>query len=151
MAGHAVKPHHLCIRQYNSEDEGAVVALWEACNLTRPWNNPQLDIERKISVNDGLFLIAETTDKVKLLGSIMGGYDGHRGWVNYLAVDPGHQRQGVARLLMAEIETLLLARGCPKINLQVRTGNNDVLAFYNALGFTVDQAVSLGKRLIPDV
>lgn len=145
-----MKPQHLCIRQYSSGDAEAVIALWESCGLTRPWNNPQRDIERKIAVEDGLFLVAETADKTQLIGSVMGGYDGHRGWINFLAVDPGHQRQGIARLLMDEVEKLLLAQGCPKINLQVRTGNDDVLAFYDALGFSVDQAVSLGKRLIPD-
>ncbi|MEE9320287.1 MAG: GNAT family acetyltransferase [Granulosicoccus sp.] len=145
-----VKPQPLCIRQYSLDDAEAVIALWESCGLTRPWNNPQRDIERKIAVEDGLFLVAETADKSQLLGSVMGGYDGHRGWINYLAVGPEHQRQGIARSLVEEIEKLLLAQGCPKINLQVRTGNDDVLAFYDALGFSVDQAVSMGKRLIPD-
>ena len=80
----------------------------------------------------------------------MGGYEGHRGWVNYLAVHPERRGRGDGRALMAELEHRLLARGCPKINLQVREDNAVALAFYERLGFTVDASVSLGKRLIPD-
>jgi ribosomal protein S18 acetylase RimI-like enzyme len=85
-----------------------------------------------------------------LAGAVMAGYDGHRGWVNYLAVDPGRQGQGLGRLLMSEAEKYLRARGCPKVNLQVRTSNEQAVAFYQRLGYRVDEAVSMGKRLTED-
>ena len=86
----------------------------------------------------------------KIIATAMGGYEGHRGWVNYLAVDPEYQRKGYGRQIMAEIEKRLLALGCPKINLQVRDGNTQALEFYNRIGYKNDNVVSLGKRLIPD-
>jgi ribosomal protein S18 acetylase RimI-like enzyme len=80
----------------------------------------------------------------------MAGYDGHRGWVNYLAVDPAHRRRGLGRTLMVEVESRLRALGCAKINLQIRHDNRDARAFYERLGFTEDAAVSYGKRLERD-
>ncbi len=85
-----------------------------------------------------------------IIATAMAGYDGHRGWVNYLAVSPDHRRRGYGRLLMERIETELRSMGCPKVNIQVRATNSDALRFYTGLGYTVDQAVSLGKRLIKD-
>ena len=122
-----------------------MVALWQACNLTRPWNDPRKDIARKRAVQRELFLVAELDGRI--VGSVMGGYEGHRGWVNYLAVDDVERRSGLGRRLMDEIETRLRALGCPKLNLQVRGDNRAALAFYQKLGFAVDDAVSLGKRL----
>ena len=136
------------IRPFATSDTENVIALWMACNLTRPWNNPALDIQRKCAVADELFLVAEVNGEI--IGSVMGGYEGHRGWINYLAVHPGHQKQGLGRLLMHDVENRLLKLGCPKINLQVREGNNDVIAFYEAIGFSDDKCRSFGKRLIPD-
>lgn len=136
------------IRPFQPADRDDVIALWQASGLTRPWNDPGKDIDRKCSVQDDLFLIAQA-DQV-LVGSVMGGYDGHRGWINYLAVLPDWRRQGLGRLLMGEVETRLLASGCPKINLQIRLGNEQALAFYESLGFTDDQCYCLGKRLISD-
>jgi ribosomal protein S18 acetylase RimI-like enzyme len=80
----------------------------------------------------------------------MAGYDGHRGWVNYLAVDPAHRSKGYGRSLMQRVEELLTTRGCPKLNIQVRADNQEVLQFYRKIGYLADNAVSLGKRLIPD-
>lgn len=136
------------IRPYRESDEAAVVALWEACGLTRPWNDPRRDIARKLTVQPELFLVGTLDDAV--VASAMAGFEGHRGWVNYLAVAPGARQQSYGRQLMAGIEALLQARGCPKINLQVRTGNAGVLEFYRKLGYVQDDVVSLGKRLIPD-
>ena len=136
------------IRPFREDDTEAVVALWEACELTRPWNDPRKDIARKLTVQREWFLVAETDGAI--VGSVMGGYDGHRGWVNYLAVDPAQQRSGVGRELMAEVERLLAAAGCPKINLQVRGTNEAALGFYERLGYTRDDVVSLGRRLEPD-
>lgn len=136
------------IRTFHPGDTAAVISLWRACELTRPWNNPELDIQRKLAVNDELFLVAD--DDGLIVGSIMGGYEGHRGWINYLAVSPTVQKQGLGRDLMSAVETRLLNLGCPKINLQVRTGNDAVIAFYEAIGYSNDECVSFGKRIIPD-
>jgi ribosomal protein S18 acetylase RimI-like enzyme len=136
------------IRSFEEADGPAVIALWQACALTRPWNDPARDISRKLSVQRDLFLVG-VRDGV-LMASVMAGYDGHRGWVNYLAVHPDWRRQRHGESLMHEVERRLLALGCPKLNLQVRTANAQVLDFYRALGYLPDDVVSMGKRLIPD-
>ncbi len=138
----------MVIRPYQHADEPAIIALWEACKLTRPWNDPGKDIARKLTVQRELFLVGEEDGIV--MASIMCGYDGHRGWVNYLAVHQAYQRRGYGKLLMKAAEDALLAMDCPKINLQVRTGNASVLAFYRHIGYVQDDVVSLGRRLIPD-
>ena len=125
-----------------------MIALWRACGLVRPWNDPRKDIRRKLGVNPEWFLIGESAGRI--VGTVMAGYEGHRGWINYLAVEPGRQRAGLGRALMAEAERLLCAAGCPKINLQVRSTNAAVIAFYRRLGYAEDAVVSLGKRLESD-
>lgn len=137
------------IRAFVPSDTESVVALWEACGLVRPWNDPRRDIERKATVQSELFLVAEDADR-RVVAAGMAGFDGHRGWVNYLAVLPELQGSGLGRTLMAEFEQRLAAMGCPKVNLQVRAGNEQVIGFYESLGYSPDQTVSLGKRLIPD-
>ena len=136
------------IRPFEEADEPAVIALWHACELTRPWNDPHKDIVRKLQVQRELFLVGVL--ERKLVASVMAGYEGHRGWVNYLAVDPALRGRGFGAQLMRRVEELLLDRGCPKINLQVRSTNTAVIAFYHRLGYLDDATVSLGKRLIPD-
>ncbi|CAN7340098.1 GNAT family acetyltransferase [Variovorax sp. LjRoot290] len=136
------------IRPFQPSDEGSVVALWHACGLTRPWNDPHRDIQRKLGEQPELFLVATENDA--LLGSAMVGFDGHRGWVYYLAVSPQHRRLSIGRALMQEAEQLLIERGCPKINLLIRSSNAEVIAFYRKLGYTRDDVVSLGRRLIHD-
>lgn len=136
------------IRPFISSDSEAVVSLWQCCGLIRSWNNPRLDIERKRTVNPEWFVVGEIAHEI--VASAMFGYEGHRGWVNYLAVSPQHQQRGYAKDLMQFGEELLLAVGCPKLNLQVRETNAQALGFYEALGYKVDASVSLGKRLIPD-
>jgi ribosomal protein S18 acetylase RimI-like enzyme len=136
------------IREFVESDTEQVVTLWHAAGLVRPWNDPSRDTERKLAVQRDLFLFGVVDGVV--VATAMAGYDGHRGWINYLAVDPGHRGRGDGRLMMAEVETRLTAAGCPKLNLQVRTDNTDALGFYAALGYSADAAVSLGKRLIPD-
>ena len=138
----------LQIRPYEAADEVAVVALWHACGLTRPWNDPRRDIARKLTVQPELFLIATTG--AGLVATAMVGFDGHRGWVNYLAVAPSHRHRSIGRVLMQEAERLLTALGCPKLNLQVRSANTEVLAFYRALGYAPDDVVAMGRRLIAD-
>ncbi|PYY48021.1 GNAT family acetyltransferase [Curtobacterium sp. MCBD17_023] len=140
------------IRPFRPEDTDAVVALWESCGLVRPWNDPRRDIARKLTVQPELFLVAEGAagGAPEVVAAGMAGFDGHRGWVNYLAVRPDLQGGGLGRAMMAEFERLLTDMGCPKLNLQVRAGNEQVIAFYETLGYAPDQAVSLGKRLIVD-
>ena len=139
------------IRSYESTDDAAVIDLWTACDLTRAWNDPAKDIARKLTVQPEWFLVgADDAQGKEVIASAMFGYDGHRGWVNYLAVSPACQRRGYARQLMARGEALLMAAGCPKLNLQLRTSNADVLNFYQHIGYGRDDVVSLGKRLIPD-
>lgn len=140
----------MLIRSYRPADEADIIALWQACGLTRPWNDPKKDIARKLTEQPELFLVGED-DGGRPVASAMVGFDGHRGWVYYLAVDPAQQRLGWGRALMARAEQLLVERGCPKINLLVRKGNDAVLGFYDSLGYAQDEAVSLGKRLIPDL
>jgi ribosomal protein S18 acetylase RimI-like enzyme len=138
----------LSIRPYGREDEQAVIALWIACGLVVPQNNPRRDIERKLRVHPEWFLVGERAGAV--VATCMVGYDGHRGWINYLAVRPDCQRQGYARQIMAEAERLLQEAGCPKINLQIRATNPEVVAFYRRIGYRVDEVVSMGKRLEAD-
>ena len=136
------------LRPYRHSDRDALVALWSACGLLRPWNDPDRDIARKLAHDDDL-LVLELDDR--LIGSVMVGFDGHRGWVNYLAVDPRHQGNGHGATLMIEAERRLALRGCPKVNLQVRAASKQAVGFYQHLGYVVDEVVSLGKRLFDDV
>lgn len=135
------------IREFRAEDRDSVVALWQRCDLTRPWNDPFRDIERKIASQPALFFVAEIEGRV--VGSAMAGWDGHRGWVNYLAVDPEERCRGLGRALMDAAENALVDLGCPKINVQIRHGN-DAVDFYRRLGFREDEVVSMGKRLESD-
>ena len=139
----------LAIRPYQAGDEQSIVALWQACQLTRAWNNPYRDIARKLSTQANWFLVG--TIKDKLTASAMFGYNGHRGWVNYLAVLPASQGKGHARQMMQAGETLLLEAGCPKLSLQIRSSNAAVISFYQHLGYAADDVVSMGKRLIADI
>ena len=136
------------IRPFQDRDEADVIHLWERCGLLRPWNDPRKDIARKLRVQRELFLIGTIDGAV--VASVMAGYEGHRGWVNYLAVDPQRRRQGLARALMSEVERRLRDIGCPKINLQIRRDNMDAISFYERLGYAEDAAVSFGKRLERD-
>lgn len=138
----------MLIRPFTSADTAAVVQLWEVCGLTRPWNDPRKDIERKLSEQPELFLVGDTDGQVT--ATAMVGFDGHRGWLYYLAVAPEHRGAGLGSQLIATAEELLIARGCPKLNLQVRGGNTRLIEYYKTLGFEEDHAVGLGKRLIPD-
>lgn len=138
----------LTIRPYRGPDRDAVIALWERCELTRPWNDPGLDIDRKLDRDPDGFLVGSTGGRV--VASVMVGYDGHRGWINYLAVDPDVRRAGVGSALMRAAEEHLMALGCPKVNLQIRTSNLDAVRFYESIGYSMDDVVSMGRRLIDD-
>jgi len=137
-----------CIRAFGPEDEDAVIELWGLCGLIVPHNDPRKDIRRKLRVNPEWFLVGEENGAI--LATCMVGYEGHRGWINYLAVAPMRQRQRLATRMMERAEGLLRAVGCPKINLQIRSTNLQVIAFYESLGFKVDTVTSLGKRLEVD-
>jgi ribosomal protein S18 acetylase RimI-like enzyme len=136
------------IRSYQTADESAVIDLWQRCGSFQGRVRPQRDIARKLTVQSDWFLVGEVGGLV--MASVLVGYDGHRGWINYLAVHPEHQRRGHALALMNAAEERLLAAACPKINLQVRTSNTAVLDFYRHIGYLPDDVVSLGKRLIED-
>lgn len=130
-------------------DQSAVINLWEKCGLIVPWNNAVLDIKRKLNVNRELFLVGVV--KGKVITTVMGGYEGHRGWINYLAVHPDQRRYGFGREIMEAVEHLLKKMGCPKISLQIRASNTDVISFYQSLGYKDDNVISLGKKLIVDL
>ncbi len=136
------------IRQFDVRDSEAVIELWKECGLIVPWNHPQRDIERKLKEQPEGFLVAEVEGRI--VASVMAGYDGHRGWVNYLAVDPGWQRRGYGRMMMDAVEAYLFDRGAPKVQLQIRESNAEVIAFYEAIGYKNDHVVSFGKRLEED-
>ncbi|MEX2535291.1 MAG: GNAT family acetyltransferase [Trueperaceae bacterium] len=133
------------IRPYRSGDEQQVVALWRRCGLSVPWNDPQEDIARKIAIQPELFLVGTLAGIP--VATVMAGFDGHRGWINYLAVSPQQQGRGFGRQMMAGAESRLASLGCPKINLQIRSANSAVVAFYANLGYVIDEVVSMGKRL----
>ena len=136
------------IEPASAQDATAVTALWRACGLTRPWNDPAADFSRAIGDAAATVLVAR--DEARIAGSVMAGFDGHRGWVYYLAVAPGRQRRGLGRALMAAAEDWLAARGAPKLQLMVRGGNDAALAFYEAIGLARQDVVVLGRFLDED-
>ena len=139
-------PTSLQVRPYEDADEAAVIALWnEVLPDDAPHNDPATAIRHKLAVERDLFFVAVVLGAVT--GTVLGGYDGHRGWVYSLAVLPQYQRQGVGGALVRHLEQALAARGCLKVNLQVRASNAGVVAFYEKLGYAVEPRVSMGKRL----
>lgn len=133
------------ITEFQETDRTGVIALWKRCGLVAPQNDPNKDIDRKMKVAPELFLVGKLGGQI--VASVMGGYEGHRGWVNYLGVDPDYRRKGYGRVMMIEIERRLKAVGCPKINLQVREANAAAIQFYEAIGFGNDHVIGFGKRL----
>lgn len=138
----------MTILPFEPSDTEAVITLWRACGLVVPWNDPHRDIERKLQVQPELFLVGESQGR--LVATVMAGYEGHRGWLNYLAVSPEEQRQGLGRQIVEYAIEKLRERGCPKINLQVRASNGQVIAFYERLGFKVEEVLNMGMRLHSD-
>ena len=136
------------IRSYSESDEASVVELWREVFPDSPsWNHPEVDIQRKLAVQRELFLGAWLN--TELVGTAMAGYDGHRGWVYHVAVKAGFRRQGIGSALMQRAERELARLGCPKLNLQVRASENEAVAFYQRLGYEIEERVSMGKRLQP--
>ncbi len=138
----------MIIRNFEEPDRNAVIALWQACDLTRPWNDPHQDIDRKMQYQPELFFVGIENNAI--IASAMAGYDGHRGSVFYLAISPQKQGNGYGKKMMHHLENTLRAIGCPKINIAVRTTNVPVLAFYNRQGYSKDDVVIIAKRLITD-
>jgi len=140
----------LSIRCFEAGDTDAVVALWQEAfpeyrDVTRPQRNPHLSIANKMATQPELFFVAELDGRP--VGTVMAGYDGHRGWMYSLAVDTTQRRLGIGTRLVAHAEAALTARGCPKVNLQVLSAKEEIRAFYEALGYRADPVISLGKRL----
>jgi ribosomal protein S18 acetylase RimI-like enzyme len=134
------------IRPFQKSDEQAVIALWnEVLPDSAPHNDPATAIRKKREVECDLFFVAEVEGTV--VGTVMGGYDGHRGWVYSLAVKPQHRYQRIGGALMRRLEAALSERGCLKVNLQIRSSNAGVIAFYEKIGYAVEERVSMGKRL----
>ena len=133
------------IRGYQETDKEEVVNLWQICGLIVPWNDPVKDIRRKFVFQRDLLLVG--IHDTRLVGTVMAGYEGHRGWINYLATDPDYRNRGYGRRLMEVAEEQLRALGCPKINLQIRTTNTEVIEFYKRIGYVEDDVISMGKRL----
>jgi ribosomal protein S18 acetylase RimI-like enzyme len=138
------------IRPFGEGDTDAVIRLWQDCGLTRLWNDPRKDIARKLTTQPELFLVVAEENSAAVIATAMVGFDGHRGWISYLAVASDHRGKGHARALMAEAERLLIELGCPKLMLMVRAENTTVIDMYEHLGYALEPTRVLGKRLIPD-
>ena len=134
------------VRPYSSPDRDAVIALWsDTLGDTAPHNDPALSLDKKLAWDPELLLVA--TERERVVGTVMGGYDGHRGWVYSLAVAPHCRRRGIGSTLLAALEAQLAQRGCLKINLQIRATNRTVVDFYASRGYAVEDRVQMGKRL----
>jgi ribosomal protein S18 acetylase RimI-like enzyme len=141
-----VTPPPIAIRPYRPEDREALVGLWSEVFPNDPLRNPpDAMIDNKQRVQPELLLVA--VHEVRLIGAVMAGFDGTRGWIHHLAVHPTHRLRGVGTELVQAAEAGLRDLGCPKVNLQIRVENSGVLAFYEALGFAVEERVSMGKVL----
>jgi ribosomal protein S18 acetylase RimI-like enzyme len=135
----------LNIRVYKQKDEIEVIKLWKICNLIVPQNDPKLDINSKVNFQPDLFFVGFY--QKNLIATIMIGYEGHRGWINYLVVHPDYQRRGFGKQLMDYATITLSKLGCQKINIQVRKSNKSVIQFYKKLGYIDDKVLSYGKRI----
>lgn len=138
--------HELVIRPFDNSDREGVIGLWNVVFTDEPpWNDPEQMIARKLTVQPELFLVGALGDRI--VGALMAGFDGVRGWIHHLAVHPEARRRGVATKLVRAAESGLATMGCPKVNLQVRETNREVLAFYRTLGYSTEARASLGRRL----
>jgi len=126
-------------------DAAQIVELWNNVGLMRPWNDPNKDIELSLAAESSMLFKAQKGNV--LIGTVMAGYDGHRGWIYYLAVDPAHQKQGVGRKLYDTALDWLKEKGAPKVQILIRADNTDVVSFYEALGFEKSTSVLMGKPI----
>ena len=139
---------------FEEEHRKKVIGLWQACGLVRAWNDPDKDIDRKLTDRNGGFFVMLYRDPAgradEVIGSVMAGYDGHRGSIYYLSIAPEHRGAGCGRQLMSHCEDFLIGLGCPKINLFVRKDNEQASAFYESMDYILETSLAFGKRLIPD-
>jgi len=136
----------LQIRPYLEKDQRGVATLWrEVFPDNSPWNVPEEDIARKLNLQREHFLVAETEGQI--VGTAMAGFDGHRGWIYYVAVREKYRKKGIGKALMERVEKDLIKIGCTKLNLQVRSSNKEVVEFYIKLGYDIEDRVSMGKLL----
>lgn len=134
------------VREFREADRPGVVDLWaRVFPDDKPRNAPGPMLDRKLAMSDGLVWVAEADGEI--VGVVMAGYDGVRGWIYHLAVDEAYRRRGIASALMRAAETELAHRGCPKVNLQVMGDNSSVVALYKRLGFSVEDRISMGRVL----
>jgi ribosomal protein S18 acetylase RimI-like enzyme len=134
------------LRPYQDSDQQGVIALWsDALSDSAPHNDPATAIRNKLAEERDLFFVADVDGAA--VGTVMGGYDGHRGWIYSVAVKPQYRRRGIGAALIRRLEAALSQRGCLKVNLQIRAANDQVVAFYEKLGYVVEERVSMGKRL----
>jgi hypothetical protein len=138
------KTSALAIRPFKQKDRNALIALWEACGLTRPWNPPNRDIDYCLKSKHGAILIGDIDGA--MVASVMVGHDGHRGWVYYVAADPRRQRKGLGGAIMAAAEDWLQQRGAPKCMLLIRADNKKVTRFYKSLGYDIEPRLVMSKR-----
>ena len=137
------------IRPFRDGDEEDVVALWRVCGLVRPWNNPRRDIDSALGAESSEVFVAVTGDgEERIVGSVMAGYDGHRGWVYYVAADPEHRSRGLGGQLMRHAETWLEGLGAPKVMLMIREENEGVRRFYEGLGYEVERRTIMSRRTV---
>ena len=137
------------VRPYENSDESGVVALWEVVFPNDPpWNEPRVIIRRKRTVQSDLFLVA--THDSAIIGTVLAGFDGCRGWIHHLAVSPDARRNGIGSSLMREAAARLQALGAPKVNLQVRASNEGAVRFYERVGFKIEERISMGQHLQED-
>ena len=133
------------IREAVIGDQDQVISIWKLCELVKPQNDPVLDYQLALETKDSAVLVLETENS--LIGSVVVGFDGHRGWYYYLGITPEHQSAGNGRLLVEAVENWLISRGAPKAMLMVRNSNSKVIGFYEKLGYSVEETSVLGKRL----
>ncbi|QTD35701.1 GNAT family acetyltransferase [Pseudomonas fluorescens] len=130
----------------NEHHRSCVVELWETVfGYETAHNTPSLAIDKKLAAADGLFFVALSGNEV--VGTVLAGYDGHRGWLYSVAVHPSHRRKGIGMNLVCHAEEALTARGCMKINLQIVSSNESVKAFYESLGYSTEPRISMGKKI----
>lgn len=134
------------ILEFDETRRADLISLWKACDLTRPWNDPDADIDRALGNPSSTILLA--VEGGATIGGVMCGYDGHRGWVYYLAASPGHRGRGIGRTLMTAAEDWLRDRGCPKLQLMVRETNTATLGFYDSIGYERQPVEVLGRWLV---
>jgi len=134
------------IRTFKESDAQAVIDLWRAVSVgNAPHNDPATAIRQKLAVDRDLFLVADVGGTI--VGTVMGGYDGHRGWIYAVAVRSDHRRRHIGSTLIRQMEKQLVAQGCLKVNLQVVASNTEAVRFYETLGYSIEERVSMGKRL----